>query len=98
MALMPLVASLDIRYYIGSYYDSNDMDRVVGEVFDYNGHRLRVMIAEDDNCFGCHLFGSACWREEVFDEVGTCFGAFRKDRTSVKFVEEKGGSNDIGTV
>lgn len=62
------------------------MERKIGEIFGYDGRNLRVMIADNDNCYGCHLFGRECWREEVIDDVGFCFGLFRNDRTSVKFI------------
>ena len=59
------------------------MERKVGEVFDFNGKRLKVVEAHQKNCDGCFLDG--CCSERYNDILGNC--SPRSDRKHVIFVE-----------
>lgn len=68
------------------------MIRKVGEEFEYEGRKLKVV--ECDNCLGCY-FRSASWiipcnKPGIDNIVGKCDKAYRGGE-SVIFVEVKGG-------
>ena len=64
------------------------MERKIGEVFEYQGKKLKVVEAAKDLCFDCYFFdGVYCQRTE--QESGECSILKRDDYKSVIFVEVK---------
>lgn len=60
------------------------MERKLGEVFEYKGHKLKVQ--EGEFCDECYFY-EKCY--DATDIAGDCNHQFRKDKTSVIFKEEK---------
>ena len=61
-------------------------EREVGEVFEYQGKKLKVVETADNLCFGCYFFdGVNCQRTER--EGGECYDSKRADYKPVIFVE-----------
>lgn len=66
--------------------------RPVGEVFtDEKGVRLKVV--PRSSCNGCHYDDGTIYCHPG-KNVGKCSSFSRKDKTSVVFVEVKGGQNE----
>ena len=69
------------------------MERAVGEIFDFNGVRLRVKEAEKRySCNGCYFkkYLNSCLDEEsVRNCMNRCCGIGRSDGKNVVFVEVK---------
>ena len=66
------------------------MERAIGEVFDFNGIKLRVQDAGyKASCNGCYFNGSICTNNEIksIDQTGGCFRACRADGRNVIFVK-----------
>ena len=66
------------------------MERAVGEIFDFNGIKLRVQDADyKASCNGCYFNGSICTNNEIksIDQTGGCFRACRTDGRNVIFVK-----------
>ena len=62
------------------------MERKIGEVFEYQGKKLKVVETAKDLCFDCYFFdGVNCQRTER--EGGECSNSKRADYKSVIFVE-----------
>ena len=61
------------------------MERKIGETFEFEGKKIEVKAASNDECDGCILDGK-CTRNNIAI-VGICEGDNREDRTSVKFME-----------
>ena len=67
-----------------------DMKRAVGEIFDFNGVRLRVKdIGESCFCYGCYFNEPKRTREGIVykNQTGECFRIRRTDDKNVIFVE-----------
>ena len=68
------------------------MIRKIGEEFEYEGKRLKVV--ECDNCLGCYFRNMSwivpCNRPGSSDIIGPCSPVYR-DGHGVIFVEVKGG-------
>lgn len=63
------------------------MERKIGEVFEYNGVRLKVVenkSTKDVYCVGCFFRESCYLHEEV---AGECVAEYRFDKTNVKFIK-----------
>lgn len=68
------------------------MERVVGEVFDFEGTMLRVKdTGRETSCNGCYLDESEheCCDKPNPDCIGHCYGPERSDGKNVIFVEVK---------
>ena len=64
------------------------MERKIGEVFEYQGKKLKVVEIAKDLCFDCYFFdGVNCQRTER--EGGECSDSKRADYKPVIFVEVK---------
>ena len=67
------------------------MERKIGEEFEYNGVRLKVV--EEDLCENCYFRdkreNEPCVRSEHISVSGTCSRQKRKDHKSVQFIEIK---------
>ena len=64
------------------------MERKIGEVFEYQGKKLKVVETTRDLCFDCYFFdGVNCQRTER--EGGECSDSKRADYKPVIFVEAK---------
>lgn len=64
------------------------MERKIGEEFEYNGVRLKVVeveTMEENPCCGC--FFDNWLRICDISVLGYCLGKNRMDKTDVKFVE-----------
>ena len=67
------------------------MERKIGEEFEYNGVRLKVVEADEcDKCYFAYKrkYG-ACTRSKYISISGFCSEANREDRKSVQFIEIK---------
>lgn len=63
------------------------MERKIGEEFEYNGVRLKVVenkSANDVYCVGCFFRKNCYLHEEV---AGECVDEYRFDKTNVKFIK-----------
>ena len=63
------------------------MERKIGEEFEYNGVRLKVVENKSSNdvyCVGCFFRENYYLHEEV---VGECVSEYRFDKTNVKFIK-----------
>ena len=66
------------------------MERVIGEVFDFNGVKLRVEDIDDSfSCNGCYFYGHNCPCDGIRykNQIGKCFQFYRTDNKNVIFVE-----------
>ena len=66
------------------------MERKVGEVFEFNGIKLKVKITNNsDVCYGCYFdkLDDECRKIHVIEETGLCYDGFRGDKNDVIFVE-----------
>ena len=65
------------------------MERQIGEIFDFDGVKLEVVEAKDNDCTGCYFFyeRTACSFSCVRNTIGFCNPFFRKDNTYVIFKE-----------
>lgn len=60
-------------------------EREIGEVFEYEGKKLKVM-KQVDGCTGCYFKGSICRNNRI---IGECIYCRRSDKIGVIFVEVK---------
>ena len=67
------------------------MERKIGEIFDFNNKKIKVVSAEGPcSCKDCiFVSGKYCIRGEAINFVGLCFYTHRSDQISVKFIEIK---------
>ena len=63
------------------------MDRKVGEVFDFDGHQLKVIEVKGFDCTGCFWEDKICNTFGVNDIAGDCTDIHRDDSTNVIFKE-----------
>ena len=61
------------------------MERKIGETFEFEGKKIKVTIASNDECIGCILDGKCTIMNKSI--LGRCGCDYREDGTSVKFVE-----------
>ena len=62
------------------------MERKVGEIFEYEGHKLKVVEEVGTECHKCFLFSRDCKSSDI---RGACWKNDRTDNKSVIFVEVK---------
>ena len=70
------------------------MERKVGEVFDFNGVKLRVEESlRQYSCYGCYFYNTnsrhVCHDLNNRCRLSDCYGQFRSDGNDVIFVEVK---------
>lgn len=67
------------------------MERKIGEQFEYNGVRLKVVKAKDHYCTGCYFYDEAtgCRCIELVETIGYCTAINREDKKYVNFKEVK---------
>ena len=64
------------------------MERKIGEVFEYEGKKLKVVETAKNLCFDCYFFdGVNC--QKTFRECGKCEQGARSDYKPIIFVEVK---------
>ena len=66
------------------------MERAVGEVFDFNGAKLRVDdILDNSFCYGCYFYesGCPCDIDDHASYIGACLSVSRADGKNVIFVK-----------
>ena len=59
------------------------MERKVGEVFEFEGRKLKVEKAKPNSCTGCGLLNENCFDKRAI--TGECVDEFRDDETDVIF-------------
>lgn len=59
------------------------LERKIGETFEYQGHKLKVMESED-GCTGCYLKENLCCYNRI---IGQCTSYLRSDKKGVIFVD-----------
>lgn len=59
------------------------MEQKIGEQFEYNGVRLKVV--ESKACKGCYFFKDFRYCDEIIEVTGDCIPLYRSDRKSVNF-------------
>lgn len=73
------------------------MERANGEIFDFNGVKLRVQDAGyKASCNGCYFNGPICKNNNetgYINQAGECFRAYRTDDRNVIFVEVESDEN-----
>lgn len=69
------------------------MDRSIGEIFRFRGHKIRVDVAEKV-CWGCFFNLECSKKDENF--WGSCLRTLRNDHTSVIFVDMDNILNENG--
>lgn len=64
------------------------MERKIGEVFECDGNKLRVIEALFDSCDGCYFNGKVCQEATILKIIGNC-GCIvpRKDKINIIFKE-----------
>ena len=64
------------------------MERAIGEVFGFDGVKLKVKRVNNRFCDGCHFkqFNHECWQINGIEDTGLCSGSFRSDKNDVIFV------------
>ncbi len=61
------------------------MERKIGEVFEFDGKKLRVEKIKNGSCTGCYLYDKSCFNNKGV--TGECVDDFREDNTDVIFKE-----------
>ena len=62
------------------------MERKIGEVFDFEGKKLKAIETHTGTCYGC-FFKKNCVRSKVIPVAGQCYCNERTDKKQVIFVE-----------
>ena len=62
------------------------MERKIGETFEFEGHKLKVVDADSSGCRGCFFYKRDCTSGDV---RGFCAELYRTDKENVIFVEVK---------
>lgn len=66
------------------------MERKIGEVFEYDGKKLRVIEEPFDTCDGCYFNGKVCQQASILKIIGNCGCIIlRKDKINIIFKEVK---------
>lgn len=66
------------------------MERAIGEVFDFDGIKLRVIEEPFDTCDGCYFNGKVCQEASILKIIGNCGCIIlRKDKINIIFKEVK---------
>ena len=63
------------------------MERKIGEVFEYQGKKLKVLETKDSTCYNCYFANRDC--EKTKKVLGECIRERRTDKKPVIFVEAK---------
>lgn len=63
------------------------MERKIGETFEFEGHKLKVVDKDSYGCDGCFFLNREC--SLIKDVIGLCSGEYRTDKKRVIFVEAK---------
>lgn len=71
------------------------MERKIGEVFEYDGKKLRVIEDPFDTCDGCYFNEKDCQSDQILNIVGNCGYDLRKDKINVIFKEIKTENKSI---
>lgn len=62
-------------------------ERPVGDVFEFEGHKLKVVKSKNSACFGCYFNTIAECKHQNIKNIGTCYKGDRSDKNYVIFVE-----------
>ena len=66
------------------------MERKIGEEFEYDGKKLRVIEEPFDTCDGCYFNGKVCQEASILKIIGNCGCIIlRKDKINIIFKEVK---------
>lgn len=63
------------------------MERIIGETFEFEGHKLKVVDKDSYGCDGCFCLNREC--SLIKDVIGFCSDEYRTDKKRVIFVEAK---------
>lgn len=63
------------------------MERKIGETFEFEGHKLKVVDKDSYGCDGCFFLNREC--SLIKDVIGFCSDEYRTDKKRVIFVEAK---------
>lgn len=63
------------------------MERKIGETFEFEGHKLKVVDKDSYGCDGCFFLNREC--SLIIDVKGFCSNEYRTDKKRVIFVEAK---------
>ena len=68
-------------------HDEKINERKVGEVFEFEGHKIKAVDADGRNCPKCFLYSLDC--SSIRDVIGFCSKEKRTDKKNLIFVEAK---------
>lgn len=69
------------------------MERKIGEVFDFEGKKLKAIETHTGTCYGC-FFKKNCVRSKVIPVAGQCYCSERTDKKQVVFIEAEQAANE----
>lgn len=69
------------------------MERKIGEVFDFEGKKLKAVETHTGTCYGC-FFKKNCVRSKVIPVAGQCYCSERTDKKQVVFIEAEQAANE----
>ena len=69
------------------------MVREIGEVFEFEGRKLRVEKAQPGSCTGCSLLNRTCLDKRSV--TGECVDEFRDDETDVIFKDVTNNNEEL---
>lgn len=62
-------------------------EKPIGEGFEFEGFKLKVVKSMDSSCFGCHFNAIRWCKYQNVKGLGACDRADRSDNNYVKFVK-----------
>ena len=66
------------------------MERPIGEQFDYDEIKLKVIKRKKDSCKGCYFKNIiSCRFKKIVNITGFCGKTYRKDKTNIIFKKVK---------
>lgn len=75
------------RYGIEISPKENIEERPVGDVFEFEGTKLKVVKSMDSACFGCYFNTTRGCKHQNMKGIGACDKKDRSDRNYVKFIK-----------
>ena len=69
------------------------MERKIGETFEYEGHKLKVIDNSNNNCDNCFFYNRDC--SSIKDVIGFCSKGYRTDKKYVIFMKSEESENQL---
>ena len=69
------------------------MERKIGETFEYEGHKLKVIDNSNNNCDNCFFYNRDC--SSIKDVIGFCSKGYRTDKKYVIFMKSEEPENQL---